>query len=66
MKKLIFAYFLLFATFGWAEDWIDHLILSSEAYDAQAYDLALNHIDLALSHAPKTEIARLKIQKAFF
>lgn len=66
MKKIIFIFLILFSPCCLAEDWVDHLILSSEAYDAQAYDIAINHIDLALTNAPDTEIPRLKIQKAMF
>lgn len=66
MKIFIFSLFLTLFTFNEAEEWSDHLILSSQACDSKAYDSAIFHIDLALSKAPESEIIRLKIQKAKF
>lgn len=45
---------------------MDHLILSSKASHIKAYDLALYHIDLALSKAPEREMSNLEVQRGTY
>jgi tetratricopeptide (TPR) repeat protein len=64
VKTIFLVAFSLINFFVLSEEWTEHLILSSQAYEIRDYETSLFHINLALKDAPESEFTRLKIQKS--